>query len=96
MVYGKRCTKKTVKIENWNNGLLVGKYKVYNTSNKLIYSTDFGKNGNGKFKDYYYKLGVLKEEGDYQDGKKQGEWCFYDEKGKLLKSLNYEKGVPIN
>ncbi len=86
---------KLVKTENWNNGLIFGKYKVTNTEGKLLYQTNFGSKGNGKYKDFYYNTGSLRQEGNYENGKKQGEWCDYDEYQKLLKITKYEKGIII-
>ncbi len=83
-----------VKKESWNNGLITGEYKVYTTSKKLLYETNFGKAGNGKYKDYYYATGVLKQEGNYENGKKQGEWCDYDTNGNVKKITKYISGIP--
>ncbi len=86
---------KRVKTTNWNNGLIIGKYRVYDTEGKYLYETTFGTQGNGKYKDYYYLSGVLKEEGNYENGKKEGEWCYYDEKGNIKTTAHYENGTPI-
>lgn len=86
---------KLVKTENYNNGLMVGRYKVYNTKGDTLYQTTFGPQGNGKYQDYYYNTGILKEEGFYKNGKKDGEWCSFDEEGTLIESIDYRKGVPI-
>lgn len=85
---------KTVKIENWTNGLILGAYKVFNTKGKSLYETVFGKKGISKYKDYYYKTGVLKVEGNYTYGRKVGEWFYYNEKGDKIKTINYIQGVP--
>ena len=84
---------KLVKIENYNNGLISGDYRVYNTEGKLLYKTTFGLHGYGKFQDYHYSTGIIKEEGFYKNGIKEGEWCTYDEKGKLVGSTVYRDGV---
>jgi antitoxin component YwqK of YwqJK toxin-antitoxin module len=86
---------KLVKTTNWNNGLIIGKYHVYDTKGKYLYQTNFGPKGNGKFKDYYYKTGVLKQEGDYQNGKKEGEWCNYNTQGELTTTVHYKQGVVV-
>ena len=80
---------------NYNNGLIIGKYRVYNTEGDLLYKTTFGAQGNGKFKDYNYKTGVLKQEGNYENGKKEGEWCDYDEQGNTKEIIHYKNGTPI-
>jgi antitoxin component YwqK of YwqJK toxin-antitoxin module len=86
---------KLVKTVYWNNGLITGLYYVTTTKGTLLYKTDFGPKGNGKFKDYYYKTGVLKQEGDYQNGKKEGEWCNYNTKGELTTTVHYKQGVVV-
>ncbi len=86
---------KLVKSENWNEGLIIGKYRVYNIKGEILYKTTFGIQGNGKFKDYYYKTGVLKLEGNYENGKKEGEWCDYDKQGNLRTTTYYKRGVPL-
>ncbi|WP_148639345.1 toxin-antitoxin system YwqK family antitoxin [Aquimarina longa] len=86
---------KVVKTENWNNGLILGKYRVYDTTGTSLYQTNFGAQGNGTYKDYDYKTGALKQEGDYLNGKKQGEWCMYGQHKKRIKSILYDKGIPV-
>ncbi|SDE39382.1 hypothetical protein SAMN05421855_101409 [Ulvibacter litoralis] len=34
-------------------------------------------------KDFYYKTEILKEEGNYESGKKEGEWCTYNKQGEI-------------
>ena len=87
---------KIVKNEIWNKGIIIANYKVYNTQGDLLYETNFGAEGNGKYKDFYYKTGVLKQEGNYHNGKKEGEWCNYDTKGKLSKTTFYEQGTIVS
>jgi len=85
---------KLVKTINYRNGLVIGRYRVYNTKGAILYKTTFGSKGNGTFKDYYYKTGVLKQEGNYKNGKKEGEWCDYNELGEITKITVYNKGMP--
>ena len=85
--------KTVVKTESWNDGIIAGKYNVYDINKKILYETNFGSDGNGKYKDYYYATGVLKQEGDYENGKKQGEWCDYDTKGNVKKITKYISGI---
>ena len=86
---------KLVKTAHWDNGLITGLYTVKTTKGVLLYNTNFGPKGNGKFKDYYYKSGVLKQEGDYQNGKKEGEWCNYNTQGELTTTVHYKQGVVV-
>lgn len=87
---------KLVKSENWNDGLIKGKYRVYSTKGEVLYITNFGISGSGKYKDFYYKTGILKQEGNYENGKKQGEWCYYNEKGQLIKTTKYINGNAVS
>ncbi len=86
---------KIVKTENWKNGLIKGKYCVYNASGSILYKTTFGTQGNGKYKDFYYKTGMLKEEGNYENGKKEGEWCTYNKQGNTKEIVYYKNGTVI-
>lgn len=86
---------KLVQTINHNNGLVIGRYRVYNTKGEILYKTTFGTQGNGKFKDYYYASGILKEEGSYENGKKEGEWCDYDQQGNIVKTTHYKNGMPL-
>jgi len=85
---------KKVKIENWNHGLIYGPYKVFNTQGKLLYEMEFSKNGTSRYKDYYYKTGRLKVEGNYTKGRKEGKWLYYSENGETIKTINYKQGTP--
>ncbi|WP_103068692.1 toxin-antitoxin system YwqK family antitoxin [Aquimarina sediminis] len=87
---------KLVKTENWNNGLILGKYRVYNSKGDILYKTNFGSNGSGKYKDFYYTTGTLKQEGNYENGKKEGEWCDYNKQGKIIKVIKYKTGNIVN
>ncbi|WP_103867036.1 toxin-antitoxin system YwqK family antitoxin [Aquimarina sp. I32.4] len=86
---------KLVKTENWNKGFIIGKYRVYDIKGNLLYQTNFGAKGNGKFKDFYYVTGILKQEGNYENGKKQDKWCEYDKEGKLTKTVIYKDGIEV-
>ena len=94
-VWATNYNNKLVKTAHWNNGLITGLYTVKTTKGVLLYNTNFGPKGNGKFKDYYYKTGVLKQEGDYQNGKKEGEWCNYNTQGELTTTVHYKQGVVV-
>lgn len=40
----------------------------------------------------YYENGQKKEEGQYKEGKKHGTWTRWDEKGKVLETVEYVEG----
>ena len=86
--------RKVVKIEHWENGLIVGMYKVFNTNGDLLYEIMFKKTGTSKYKDYFYKSGQLKVEGNYVTGRKEGVWNYYNENGDKINTINYKQGVP--
>ena len=44
----------------------------------------------------YYENGKLQISGWYTDDEKSGEWKYYDDKGKLLKTEHYVKGKLQN
>ena len=85
--------KKLVKTENWNQGLIYGKHRFYDIEGNLLYKTTFGTSGNGVYKDFYFETGILKQEGNYNNGKKQGEWCDYDVQGKLKQTTHFKNGI---
>ena len=85
---------KLVQTINYKNGLVIGRYRVYNVNGDLIYKTTFGSAGNGRYKGFYYKTGILKEEGNYQNGKKEGEWIQFNEQGDLTETIYYIEGMP--
>ncbi|WP_103068694.1 toxin-antitoxin system YwqK family antitoxin [Aquimarina sediminis] len=87
---------KVIKTENWDNGLMIGKYRIYGSQGNLLYHTNFGSLGNGKYKDYYYKTNILKQEGNYENGQKEGEWCDYNKQGKMIKVIKYKTGNIVN
>lgn len=57
--------------------------------------TEMFTNGTGLFLDYYYDIGVLKERGEFKDGRKQGQWYTYDKSGHILRIDTYHDGVCI-
>lgn len=85
---------KLVKAENYLNGLVIGRYRVYNSGGEILYKTTFGPKGNGIYKDFYYETGKVKEEGNYKNGKKEGDWCHYNKEGKIMTTIKYNEGVP--
>ena len=86
--------KNLIKTENFKCGLTIGLYKVYNKNGNILYNTTFGPEGNGTYKDFYFKTGFLKQEGRYKNGKREGEWRRYDEDGKLTSVQVYHAGIP--
>jgi antitoxin component YwqK of YwqJK toxin-antitoxin module len=44
---------------------------------------------------YYYENGKIKIHGNYKNDKKDGDWKFYDEQGKLIKTEKYLNGELV-
>lgn len=83
----------TVKIENYQNGLLHGKKTEYWKDSKVRKEANY-KAGvlDGVFKTYNSK-GLLLEDLNYKDGKKDGDFKYYWSDGKLLKTEKWTMGV---
>ncbi len=54
-----------------------------------VYKTRF-KGGNGYWKDYYYKINKLREEGQVKNNYKYGAWKYYNKTGKLDSIKHYQ------
>ncbi len=99
-----------VKRFNYSNGILDGKYEVFDLDGKVLspfLSTDFDKadeknyyetykNGCGYYYDYYYDTGILNERGYYVNGKKHAIWVIYTPEGEEVKKYIYNNGIIIN
>ncbi|GAF05917.1 toxin-antitoxin system YwqK family antitoxin [Saccharicrinis fermentans] len=83
-----------IKNMNYINGLLDGKYCVFNNQGDTLGISLF-KQGTGNYVDFYSTSGVLKEKGQLVNGKKEGRWYFYDEEGELIKSSIYKNDYCI-
>lgn len=76
-----------LKIENFKDGLLDGKYAVLNDAEKYIYNTDFV-NGTGYYKDYYPTgYDDVLVEGALIKGEKVGTWIYN------VGKINNESGI---
>ncbi|MDO6674202.1 hypothetical protein Q4517_01395 [Tenacibaculum sp. 1_MG-2023] len=98
-----------VKILHYKNGVLDGKYQVYNTKGRALYPMDphplypdeykdyqIFKKGTGWYYDYYYEKEILKVKGYYINSIKEGAWVYYDKNGNETHREYYKKGVLIN
>ena len=47
---------------------------------------------NGEKKEYYLSKNI-KTKGIYKNGKKEGKWYLYDEKGAILEIAKYKNGI---
>lgn len=98
-----------VKMLHYKNGVLDGKYQVYDTNGKVLYplephplypdeyeNYETFKTGSGWYYDYYYETRILKETGFYKKSKKNGSWILYDKNGNEIKREYYSNGMLIN
>lgn len=99
-----------VKEMNYTNGILDGKYQVYDINGKVLSAFlvteldktsekryyEMFKNGTGYYFDYYYDSGTLKERGYYLKGKKHSVWVIFDRVGLPIKKYVYNNGIILN
>lgn len=83
----------TMKIENYNNGLLDGVKTEYWKDSKIRREVNY-KAGllDGSFKSFDNQ-GTLIEDINYKEGKKDGEFKYYYDNGVLLKTETWDEGV---
>ncbi|MCF8224967.1 MAG: hypothetical protein K9J30_03725 [Bacteroidales bacterium] len=98
------------KIENYQNGKREGYAKIFDKDSTVITLQQFKDNflisrerinrldergiKQGKHK-YFYDDGNLKKEENYLDGQLHGYYREFDETGKLLQTLRYERGALV-
>ncbi len=87
----KKCNKKARSIIGWHSE---DKYKVFVFKNKKgkrieegYWSYEVWRNG---YYIFYHKNGVKKSEGVFYINEKIGKWYYYDEKGVLIKTENFQ------
>jgi len=79
-----------------SNGVKIGYSNFYNKAGILIMSLMY-KNGvpNGQWTRYDDKTGKIKESFIYENGKLNGDRCFYNEYGRISRSIAYKEGVKV-
>lgn len=78
--------------ENYKDGLLTGLFRVFNPDNTIRYEQDFA-NGHGTWKSFYASSGKLRLTGDYQHGREEGTWTYYEPNGRIKEYWLYVGGV---
>ena len=69
---------------------------VYYYENGKKWSEGFFKNGKNDGKRVtYYENGLVRYEAYYKDGNRVGVWKFFDDKGNLLKEVDYDKAAGV-
>lgn len=99
----------TVKTFNYQNGVLDGKYQVFDSDGNPLFFTiphplypeeykayEIFDKDTGYYYDYYYQTGVLKLRGHYKNNKKDKMWIYYDISGNEVQVEIYSNGVLIN
>jgi len=86
--------KQTTRVElTYEDNLVTGKYReFYENGNRKALLT-FNKGMPDGDAEFYYDSGVIKIEGQYADGVKQGKWKHYNETGELISKDKWKKGV---
>ena len=54
------------------------------------------RNGKVVHKRTYYPDGVTASHGPMRDGHPHGEWLFFDESGRVLRTVRYDDGQPVD
>jgi antitoxin component YwqK of YwqJK toxin-antitoxin module len=80
-----------MKEEKWDNGKLLS-LTDFTDNNGDTHSSGSLKNGNGLVINYYAD-GEVFSQGDYVNGMPNGNWTFYDEKGRKVTSGTLKDGV---
>jgi antitoxin component YwqK of YwqJK toxin-antitoxin module len=81
---------------NWKNGKLDGMYRTYFQNGKVYLECKY-KMGlrNGPFKTFFTD-GTPELDAFYTNDVQDKSWLYYNEKGELLYTLKYDKGVLLN
>lgn len=72
----------------------IRKIEWFDKEGRSIFREEY-RNGTGRWKSYYDNGVTVHEEGYYVNGSRDGEWKFYNEKGNLVKKINYRMGTQI-
>jgi hypothetical protein len=80
---------------NYKDGKRTGEWQSFYESGKLN-SDEFYTNGQNDGKvDVYYENGQKMYEGENHDGKLSGIWHYWNDKGQLVKTVDYTKTPPV-
>lgn len=81
----------------YENGSETGVWKKYRgDSGWLYFETTYKDDTENGMHKTYYPSGKVKKEGNYLKGSKNGKWKFYNETGKLIKEIEYDRGTEIS
>jgi antitoxin component YwqK of YwqJK toxin-antitoxin module len=82
-------------VRYYYNGLLNDSIIGYDRNKKVVYK-GFFKNGTGDFVSYFSDNFLIKSQGRFVNGVKEGEWLKGNVNRRLTPSLFYQKGMYIN
>ena len=81
---------------NWSAGKKEGPWEQFFVDGTIRLSTLYQNDMlEGEYR-VYYRADLLMMEGLYQKDHSEGLWHYYDEEGKLLYSLEYNDGLPVD
>lgn len=86
--------KRLIKSMNFERGIPCGDYTVWSMEGDVLYRTSADTLGSWIMKDYY-PSGKIRAEGEYLNGKRNGNWKWYDEKGRKIVEELYLEGKHI-
>lgn len=77
-------------------GMKTGKWKtIYTGKNQIKFQGEYINDVPIGKHIYYFPNGEIKEVGKYKDGEKEGEWRLYNNKGDLIVTYLYKRGIEI-
>ncbi len=83
----------------WINGKMIDTVVNYYETGQLSVLTvevDVTNGKNSGYARYFYKSGILSEEGRIKDNKKEGVWKVYHENGKLMSFENWKNDLQVD
>ena len=81
---------------NYIGGMKTGKWKkIYLNKNQIKFSGEYiNDTPIGKHIEYFPN-GIIRKIGKYRDGEKEGEWKIYNQKGEIILTQLFKRGVEI-
>jgi antitoxin component YwqK of YwqJK toxin-antitoxin module len=73
----------------------MGEFCDYDIHGNIFFKASMFKNNLEGKAHYYYKNGIIKEEGTYQNNIRKGKWVFYYPNGSIQKVYYYTEGDPL-
>jgi len=77
----------------WKNGLKTGPWEQYYSDGKIKFRGSFLNNEKTSTFSAFGLSGQVMFTGQYSKGHQEGQWLYYDEKGKIIKKEFYKAGI---